>query len=143
MAIGTVHNCVPNGSYKMAIIEDWLCKIYDDGYAECELNMRVFSTLAYWNSTSGGYRYGTWNGVTMPGILTIDDKTNKPFTFGFVGGSQDAYINSFVLHTNYTKNKTPSVTGYTVYAVGSQIPVDHYWSVKGFFDFSGKEIKWI
>lgn len=141
MSIGAVHSSGSDG--KLAIVDGWLCKIYSNGYAECSLYMRVYSTLSGWSTTLGGFRYGTWGGVTLPGTLNISDRQNKPFNFTFCGASADAYVTSFMLHTNGTSLKTPSVTGYTIYTTSSSIAVDLNWYVQGFFDFTGKEIKWL
>lgn len=143
MAIGTVHNCIPNGNCRMAIINGWFCKIYDNGYAECSLYMQVFSTLAYWNSTSNGFKYGIWSGVRLPGTLDTSDITNKPYEYIFNGASADGYVTSFMLQTNGTATHTPSVTGYSIYASTQRIAIDHNWYVQGFFDFTGQDIKWL
>ena len=141
MSLGAVHSCTSNA--KIAIIDGWLCKIYNNGYAECSCYMRVNSTLSYWALTSSGFRYGTWEGITLPGTLDTSDRNNKPYNFGFQGASENGYVVTFMLLTNGTSTKTPSVIGYTIYSTSSNVAIDHNWYVQGFFDFSGKEIKWL
>ena len=143
MAIGVVYNCTPNDSCRMAVIDGWMCKIHDGGYAECFKNNRVRSNLSYWKSTSNGFRYGVWDGINLPGTLDISDKDNKPYEFEFNAGSADAYVTNYVMQVNYTSTKTPSVTGYSIYSTNAHIDIDHYFGVKGFFDFTGKDIKWL
>lgn len=141
MSLGAVHSC--NTECRVAIIDGWLCKIYGNGYAECSYYMRVSSTLAYWNTTSSGFRYGIWSGVKLPGTLDISDRINKPYNYIFNGASADGYVTNFMLQTNGTSTYTPSVTGYTIYSNNSSVAIDHNWYVQGFFDFTGKEIKWL
>lgn len=143
MAIGTVHNCVPDGDCKFAIINSWFCKIYDNGYAECSTYMQVYSNINYWNGTSNGFRYGVWNGIKLPGTLDTSDRTNKPYNYIFNGASFEGYVTSFMLQTNGTTTTTPSVTGYSIYTPNQRIAIDHNWYVQGFFDFSGADIKWL
>jgi hypothetical protein len=144
MAQGFAKNVVPHGNCRFAIIDGWWCKIYDDGYAECHKQMSVTSVLSGWNSTNAGFKYGTWVGPDLPGKLDMNLKNGaKKYEFAFSGASRDGYILCFALLTNGTPFKMPSVTGYSLYSVNSQIEVDHFWSVKGWFDFSGKNIVYV
>lgn len=144
MAQGEAKNVVSHGNCRFAIIDGWWCKIYDDGYAECRKQMTVTSVISYWNSTNAGFKYGTWEGPDLPGKLDLNVRDGmKKYEFGFKGASKEGYILCFALLNNGTTFKMPSVTGYTIYTVNYQIEIDHFWSVKGWFDFSGKNITWI